>query len=127
MKFPVIIGAALIAASSFVHAQAPQGEAPKPRRFDCSQAKDPKACEERRAKAREMHSKASKACEPSKGKAGEHRDCMRREVCAQTKDPAKCEARAKEAMAKRDKIREACKGKEGDERRACIKEQRGKT
>ena len=130
MKLPVMIGAALLAASSLVHAQAPQGDAAKPdprqRRFDCSQAKDPKACEERRAKAREMHAKATKACEASKNKAGEHRDCMRRELCAQTKDPAKCEAHAKEAMAKRDKVREACKGKEGEERRACIREQRSK-
>jgi hypothetical protein len=29
-------------------------------------------------------------------------------------------------MAKRDKVREACKGKEGEERRACIREQRSK-
>jgi len=74
-----------------------------------------------------MHAKASKACEASKDKAGEHRDCMRREMCAQTKDPAKCEAQAKEAMARRDKVREACKGKQGDELRACIKEHRGKS
>jgi len=130
MRLSLLIGSALVAASTLAGAQAPQGDAPKSdprhRRFDCSQAKDPKACEERRAKGREMHAKASKACEASKGKAGEHRDCMRRELCAQTKDPAKCEAQAKEAMAKRDKVREACKGKEGEERRACIKEQRGK-
>lgn len=115
MKFPVIIGAALIAASSFVHAQAPQGEGAKPAQSEARKAR------------KAMHAKAAKACEATKGKGSEHRDCMRREVCAQTQDPAKCEARAKEAMAKRDKIREACKGKEGDERRACIKEQRGKT
>jgi hypothetical protein len=130
MRLSLLIGTALVAASSFAVAQAPQGDAsksdPRHRRFDCSQAKDPKACEERRAKGKEMHAKASKACEASKDKAGEHRDCMRRELCAQTKDPAKCEAHAKEAMAKRDKVREACKGKEGEERRACIKEQRGK-
>jgi hypothetical protein len=126
MRLSLLIGTALVAASTLAGAQAPQSDAPKQRRFDCSQAKDPKACEERRAKAREMHAKASKACEASKDKAGEHRDCMRREMCAQTKDPAKCEAHAKEAMAKRDKVREACKGKEGEERRACIKEQRGK-
>jgi hypothetical protein len=127
MKLSLLVGTALLAASTLVGAQAPKSDAPKHRRFDCSQAKDPKACEERVAKAREMHSKASKACEASKDKAGEHRDCMRREMCAQTKDPAKCEAQAKEAMARRDKVREACKGKQGDELRACIKEHRGKS
>ena len=35
--------------------------------FDCSQAKDPKACEERLAKAKAMHAQAAKACEASKG------------------------------------------------------------
>lgn len=127
MKLSLLIGTALLAASTLAGAQAPRSDVPKHRRFDCSQAKDPKACEERRAKAREMHAKASKACEASKDKAGEHRDCMRREMCAQTKDPAKCEARAKEAMAKREKAREACKGKEGDALRACIREHRGKS
>ncbi|HEX6530508.1 MAG TPA: hypothetical protein VF004_11870 [Burkholderiales bacterium] len=123
----MLVGTALLAASTLVSAQAPKSDAPKHRRFDCSQAKDPKACEERVAKAREMHAKASKACEASKDKAGEHRDCMRREMCAQTKDAAKCEAQAKEAMARREKVREACKGKQGEELRSCIKEHRGKS
>ena len=127
MKLSLLVGTALLAASTLAGAQAPKSDAPKPRRFDCSQAKDPTACEERVAKAREMHAKATKACEASKGKAAEHRDCMRREMCAQTKDAAQCEARAKEAMARRDKVREACKGKQGDELRACIKEHRGKS
>jgi hypothetical protein len=127
MRLPLLIGAALVAASTFVHAQAPQGEAPKARRFDCSQAKDPKACEERRAKAREMHAKAVKACEASKAKEAEHRACMQREFCAQTADPAKCEAAAKQRSAQRDKIREACKDKTGEALKACIREQRGKT
>ena len=126
MKLSLLVGTALLAASTLVGAQAPQSDAPKHRRFDCSQAKDPKACEERRAKAREMHAKASKACEASKDKAGEHRDCMRRELCAQTKDPAKCEAQAKERMAQRAKVREACKGKQGEELKTCIREQRQK-
>jgi hypothetical protein len=52
---------------------------------------------------------------------------MQREFCAQTADPAKCEAGAKQRSAQREKIREACKGKTGDELRACIREQRGKT
>ena len=103
MKLPVLIGTALVAASGFAFAQAPQGD-------------------ERKAKAREMHAKAAKACEASKDKREEYRECMRRELCAQTKDPAKCEAQAKEAMARRDKIREACKDKQGDARRACIRE-----
>jgi hypothetical protein len=127
MRLPLLIGAALVAASTFVHAQAPQGEASKARRFDCSQAKDPKACEERRAKAKEMHAKALKACEASKGKETEHRACMQREFCAQAEDPAKCEAHAKERTALREKIREACKDKTGDALKACIREQRGKS
>ena len=68
MKLSLLVGTALLAASTLAGAQAPKSDAPKPRRFDCSQAKDPKACEERVAKAREMHAKASKACEASKGK-----------------------------------------------------------
>ena len=127
MRLPLLIGAALVAASTFVHAQAPQGEAPKARRFDCSQAKDPKACEERRAKVREMHAKALKACEAAKGKEAEHRACMQREFCAQTADPAKCEAQVKQRTAQREKIREACKDKTGEALKACIREQRGKT
>jgi hypothetical protein len=127
MRLSLLIGAALVAAGTVAHAQAPQGDAPKARRFDCSQAKDPKACEERRAKAREMHAKAVKACEASKGKDAEYRDCMRRELCAQTADPAKCEAQAKARSAQREKVREACKDKTGDELRACIRRERGKS
>ena len=106
-----VLGAVLLAASSFLHAQAPQGEGAKPkaekserrheRRMDCSQAPDPKACEARRAKASERrekmraaHAKAQKACE---GKAGdERRSCMRASFCADSADPAKCEARMKD-------------------------------
>jgi hypothetical protein len=151
MRLALLIGTVLCAASTAVCAQgddkaaqreklraahqkavkACEGKAGEERRAClqremCAQAKDPKACEERFAKAKAAHAKAAKACEPAKGKGAEHRDCMRRELCAQTKDPAQCEARAKEAMAKREKVREACKGKEGDELRACIREQRGK-
>ncbi len=127
MRPSLLIGAALVAASTFAHAQAPQGDAPKARRFDCSQAKDPKACEERRAKGREMHAKAVKACEAAKGKQTEYRDCMQRELCAQTADPAKCEAAAKQRSVQRDKIREACKDKTGEALKACIREQRGRS
>jgi hypothetical protein len=94
------------------------------RRIDCSKAKDPKACEERLAKARAAHAKARAACEGRTGTEG--RDCMRREMCAQTKDPARCEAQVKEGAARRAKIREACRGKAGEELRSCIREQRGK-
>lgn len=107
-------------------AQAPS-DAPKPkaeRRFDCSKAKDPKACEERVAKAKAAHEKARKACEGKKGEEG--RDCMRHEMCAQAKDPGKCEAQVKEGAARRAKIREACKDKTGEELKSCVREQRQK-
>jgi hypothetical protein len=48
-------------------------------------------------------------------------------MCAQSADPAKCEARAKEAASRRAQVREACKGKSGEELKACIREQRGKS
>ncbi len=51
---------------------------------------------------------------------------MRRELCAQTKDPATCEASVQEAARRRAKAREACKDMKGDERRACLREQRAK-
>jgi hypothetical protein len=149
MRLPLLIGAALFAASTVLYAQADdkaarrqqlkeahqealkacegkEGEERRAclRREMCAQAKDPKACEERFAKAKAAHAKAAKACEGKKD--SERRDCMRRELCAQTKDPAQCEARAREPMAKREKAREACKDKEGDELRACLREQRGK-
>ena len=82
--------------------------------------------DERKAKAREMHAKASKACEGAKGKEAQYRECMRRELCAQTKDSAKCEAQIKQAVERREKAREACKDMKGDERRACLQEQRAK-
>src|ERR1700682_848383 len=98
MKLPIsILGAVLLAASSTLYAQAPKadtGKGGEPRRFDCSQAKDPKACEERMAKMKDARDKARKACE---GKSGdERRDCMEKSFCAQAKDPAKCEANLKE-------------------------------
>jgi hypothetical protein len=121
----------LLSVGTAVYAQ-PSTETPsKPRaerRMDCSKAKDPKACEERVAKAKSAHAKARQACE---GKSGaEARDCMRREMCAQSADPAKCEARvkekAKERAERRSKMREACKGKQGEELKSCIREQRQK-
>jgi hypothetical protein len=117
MKLALMIGTALLAASTALHAQTPK-------RFDCSQAKDPKACEERLAKARAERERVRKACE---GKTdADHVACVRRERCAQAKDPGQCEAHAKERMAKRDRLREVCKDKKGDDYRACIGEQRKK-
>jgi Spy/CpxP family protein refolding chaperone len=121
-----LLTAATMAFSTCVLAQAPS-DTPKPkaeRRFDCSKAKDPKACEERVAKVKAAHEKARKACEGKSGEDG--RDCMRREMCAQRKDPAKCEAQVKEADARRAQIREACKDKTGEELKSCVREQRQK-
>ena len=123
MKLPSILAACLLAASTVSFAQ-PSGEAPKPAakaRFDCSQAKDPKACEERRAKMKAMHDKAAKSCEGKQGR--EHRDCMRHEMCAQAKDPKACEARAEKAKAAMQQARKACEGKQGDERRSCMRQE----
>ena len=80
MKLPSILAASLFAASTLAFAQGSQEPAkPAPKaRFDCSQAKDPKACEERRAKMKEMRTKASKACEGKQGT--ERRECMRQEM-----------------------------------------------
>jgi hypothetical protein len=142
MKFALSIGAALLAASTALHAQtgdkekdarrqqareahakalkACEGTKDEARRAClqreiCAQAKDAKACQERFAKGRESSGKARKACE---GKQGNERgDCMRRELC---------EAHAKEMAAAREKAREACKDKPADERRACMREHFGK-
>jgi Spy/CpxP family protein refolding chaperone len=74
------------------------------RRFDCSKAKDPKACEQRVAKMKAARDKARQACQGKEGT--EARDCMRREMCAQSADPAKCEARMKERAERRSRMRE---------------------
>jgi hypothetical protein len=118
---------ALLTPATALYAQSPSDPQKVPRserRVDCSKAKDPKACEERMAKAKAAHQKARQACEGRKG--DEERDCMRREMCAQTKDPARCEAHIKDRAAQRAKMREACKDKKGDELRSCIREQRKK-
>ena len=84
MKLPSILAACLLAASTLAFAQAPgtnQGDAakaPRKARFDCSQAKDPKACEERAAKMKADMQKARKACEGKQGT--ERRECMRQEM-----------------------------------------------
>ena len=107
-----LLGAALLAASTSLFAQGtatpPAGGGSKGgHRFDCSQAKDPKACEERREKVREAREAARKACE---GKTGaEHRECMIKEGCSKAQDPAKCEANLK-ARAEKHKERMEQKG-----------------
>jgi hypothetical protein len=124
MKLPSILAACLLAASTLSFAQAPSGDAakaPRKARFDCSQAKDPKACEERRAKMKEAHDKAAKSCEGKQGQ--ERRDCMRHEMCAQSKDPKGCEERAAKMKAEMDKARKACEGKQGPERRECMRQE----
>ena len=120
MKHSIYLGAALLAASTGLYAQAPQGEMQgKRRHFDCSQAKDPKACEERMAKMKAAHEKAKAACE---GKHGEERGaCMRTQMCAQSKDPKACEERAAKMKAAMTKAREACESKQGDARRDCMR------
>jgi hypothetical protein len=47
-------------------------------------------------------------------------------MCAQAKDPGKCEARAKQRGAARKAAMEACKGKQGDELKSCMRDQREK-
>src|SRR5262245_52089946 len=119
-----LVAALLLAVSPALLAQ---GDPAKPRAkgFDCSKAKDPKACEENRTKLKAAHDKSVKACESKQGV--ERHDCMRREMCAQSMDPAKCEAGVKERAARRERIREACKDKKkGEERNACIREQRAR-
>jgi len=151
MRLALSIGAALLAASTMLHAQtadkekdarrqqmkdahakalkACEGSKDEARRAClqremCAQAKDPKACQERFAKGRETYSKAHKACEGKKG--NERGDCMRRELCAQAKDPAGCEKHAKEMAVAREKAREACKDQPADQRRACMREHLGR-
>ena len=127
MKLPVsMLTAALLAvgAAAPLYAQAPAENAKaQPRRFDCSRAKDPKACEERVAKMREAREKARQACEGKTGAA--RRACMEKAFCAEAQDPGKCEATLKERAERRARIRAACKDKKGDERQACLKEQSG--
>jgi hypothetical protein len=119
-----LIPAMLLVLSSVAHAQPPAGGDAKARRFDCSKAADPKACEERREKLRAAQEKAAKACESKP--EGERRDCMRIEMCKASSDPARCEARAKEYQARRARAAEACKGKQGEDFQNCIREQRRK-
>lgn len=111
---------------------------------DCSQAADPKACEERHAQMRQAHEQAVAACTGKEG--AEHRACIGEHMCAQAKDPAQCRERmGKRAHHTRDcskaadpkacqerqaRMRQAfqtaeaaCKGKEGPDHRACMVDQ----
>src|SRR3954466_68552 len=100
-----LFAAALFAATTSLYAQTPAPAAPAEkggrmhRGFDCSKAKDPKACEERRTKMKAAHEKAKSACDGKQG--ADRRSCMQQQMCAQSKDPAKCEARIKERAEKR--------------------------
>jgi hypothetical protein len=118
MRLTLMLGAALLAATTALHAQAPADSGKGRHRFDCSQAKDPKACEERLAKARAAHAQARKSCE---GKSGdEHAACMRQQMCASAKDPKACEERAAKARPVIEKARQACAAKKGSEHRDCM-------
>jgi hypothetical protein len=129
--FAALIGAALLAGALAVHAQAPapgaqpEGKGPgraQHRMRDCAKAPDPKACEERREKARRAMKDAHQACEGKQGPA--RSDCMRQQLCAQAKDPAQCEARAKERAERRRAAIEACKDRKGQDWHHCMREQR---
>ncbi len=123
MKLSLYLSATLLAASTGLYAQAPQGDmkGKGERHFDCSQAKDPKACEERVAKMKAAHENAKAACEGKQG--DERRACMRTQMCAQSKDPKACEERVAKMKAAHEKAKAACEGKQGDERRACMRTQ----
>jgi Spy/CpxP family protein refolding chaperone len=117
MKTLSLVTTCLLSLSTLAFAQAPSGDAAQPPhkpRFDCSQAKDPKNCEARRAKMKEMRGKAAKACEGKHG--GERRECMRHELCAQAKDPKACEARAEKAKAERRKAHQEMHKQEKQEK-----------
>lgn len=120
MKLPVtLFAAALVAVSTPLFAQAPKAEG---RRFDCSQAKDPKSCEERRDRMKAMRDKAESACQGKQG--AEHGQCMAHEMCAQTKDPQACEehmSKMKENFrSAREQAMKTCQGKQGTERDQCM-------
>lgn len=91
-----LFAALLLSGATALHAQTPpaDGKGPRQGARDCSQAKDPKLCEERRQKMRAARDEARKACEGKQGP--ERRECMTKSVCAKAPDPARCEARAKE-------------------------------
>ena len=91
------------------------------RPFDCSKAKDPKACEERVAKLKAAQAQAEKACEGKQG--AERRECMVKAMCAQGKDPKACEERAAKAKSAHRDARAACQGRQGSEHEQCMLKQ----
>jgi len=115
------LGALLLCASFGLQAQA--GTRP-----DCSQAADPKACEERQRlreertrKQRDMHQNAAAVCKTRP--SAEQGECMRIEMCRQARDPARCEENAKKNAERRDKVLAACKGKQGQVLQQCMREE----
>src|SRR5437868_1025020 len=107
----LILAGALAAASTSLFAQEQRG-------FDCSQAKDPKACEERVSKMKAARAEAEKACQ---GKNGQERaDCMGKQMCAQSKDPKACEERMTKMKDAHQDARKACQGKMGAEHEQCM-------
>src|SRR5258708_8405874 len=113
MKLAILVFSGLVGTSAGVEAQE--------RRFDCSQAKDPKACEERMAKMKATHAQAEKACEGKQG--AERRESMLKSMCAQQQDPKACEERASKAQDAHRDARAACEGKQGDEHPAYVEKQ----
>ncbi len=121
-----LFGAAALAGALSLQAAEPGDRAERfrgHRMHDCSQAADPKACEERRDRMRQAMRDARAACEAKETRA-EHRQCMAEQICAKAPDPAQCQARMKERAEMRGRMLEACRGKEGDELRSCMREQR---
>jgi Spy/CpxP family protein refolding chaperone len=113
-----VFAATLVTASPTLYAQAAKGEGPH---LDCSQAKDPKACEERRDKMKAARTQAEQACQ---GKAGaDYRECMLKQMCAQSKDPKGCEERISKAKDSVKGARAACEGKRGAEHDECMVKQ----
>ena len=90
--------------------------------FDCSKAKEPEKCEEKRKEMRANVEEAKKACTGKQG--DERRACMGDALCAKAPDPQKCHEREKEHIQRFQQMKQACGDKQGDELRACMREQR---
>ena len=115
------MGTLLLCASFGLQAQAAK-------RPDCSQAADPKACEqrqllreERAQKLRDMHKNAAAICKTRP--SAEQRECMQTEMCREARDPARCEENAQKNAERRDKVLQACKGKQGKVLQQCMREE----
>jgi hypothetical protein len=108
------LGALLLCTSFGLQAQAGK-------RIDCSKAADPKACEQRVQKLRDVHKNAAEVCRTRP--SAEQRECMRTEMCRESRDPARCEDNARKNAERRDIVLEACKGKQGAVLRQCLREE----